>query len=313
MSDGPKLLLIDANNMSHRVFHTHQELQYKGRCSGVLFGFMQQLIRLRKQYPEHFMVIAWDGGYARRKAESIEGVKSGIVPESYKESREKSKEEENSKKQEERESLFTQMDQLKEELLPFIRCFQVFKKGFEGDDLIFTYCKYVQQHNGEAVVVSSDKDFMQVLGISPSISVYDAMKDEIWTAERFQMEFAFPASLYVDYGAFVGETGPSSDNIFGIEGWGPKTSGDYIRQYGCFENIITAIQEKVTIKAKLSKKEQTLLASIPRFHLARSLKKMDDVKQLPTPYCDYKDEQSLYQKFIEWGFMSLLKDVKLLT
>jgi 5'-3' exonuclease len=272
---------------------------------------MQQLVYLRKKYPEHFMVIAWDGGYARRKADSLVGVAAGIIPESYKEAREKAKEKakEDPKKQEEIESLFTQMDQLKDELLPFVRCCQAVRKGFEGDDLIFTYCKYVQKWNGRAVVVSSDNDFKQVLALGQEITLYDAMKDEVWTAERFQMEFAFPATLYVDYGALVGETGPSSDNIFGVEGWGPKTSGDYIRQYGSFENIVEAVKAKT----KLSKKEQTLLASIPRFMLARSLKSMDVVEQVPMPHCPPMDSQVLYQKFIELGFMSLLKEVKLLT
>jgi 5'-3' exonuclease len=270
---------------------------------------MRQLIYLRKTYPDYFMVISWDGGYDRRKAESLAGVEAGIVPSSYKESREKSKEEADPKKQEEMESLFLQMDQLKEELLPLIRCVQARREGVEGDDIIFTYCKYVKQWNGKAIVVSSDRDFYQVLGIGPEIKVYDAMKDETWSQERFQMEFGFHPSLYVDYGALVGETGPSSDNIFGVDGWGPKTSGDYVRQYGSYENIVSAIKEK----AKKSKKEQTLLDSHPRFMLARSLKSMDEIEHIPRPKCEKKDSQILYKKFLELGFMSLLRDIELLT
>ena len=308
-NEGPKLLLIDGNNMSHRVFWTNQELRYKGRCTGVLFGFMRQLIYLRKTYPEYFMIISWDGGYARRKAESQAGVAAGIIPSSYKELREKSKEDADPKKQEEMESLFLQMDQLREELLPLIRCTQAKRDGVEGDDIIFTYCNYVKKWNGKAIVVSSDRDFYQVLGIGPEIKVYDAMKDETWTEERFQMEFGFHPSLYVDYGAFVGESGPSSDNIFGVDGWGPKTSGDYVRQYGSYENIIAAVKEK----PKKSKKEQTLLESHQRFLLARSLKSMDEIANVPRPKCEQKDSQILYTKFLELGFMSLLRDVKLLT
>src|ERR1035437_2996280 len=138
MSEGPKLLLIDGNNMSHRVYWTHQELQYKGNYTGLLFGFFRQLITLRKKFPEHFFVVAWDGGYARRKAESQKGVEDGIISSAYKEPREKAKEEADSKKLAEMESLNTQMDQLKNEAFPLVRCVQAFQKGIEADDIINT-------------------------------------------------------------------------------------------------------------------------------------------------------------------------------
>ena len=303
---GPKLLLIDGNNMSHRVFWTHQELQYKGRYTGVLFGFFRQLIFLRKKFPEHFMVVAWDGGYARRKAESQTAVVAGIVPSSYKEPREIAKEDADPKKLEELESLNTQMNQLKDEALPLVRCVQAFRQGIEADDLIYTYCLLAHKWQGEAVVVSSDKDFYQVLGIGPEVTIFDAMKDETWTAERFKMEFGFEPTLWVDVGALQGDKG---DNIFGVEGWGPKTSCDYVRQYGSIESILDAIRAK----EKQSKKEQKLLENLVRMKLARSLKQMDEIQYVPRLICPNKESQPLYQKFLEFGFMSLLRDVKLLV
>ena len=306
MPNGPKLLLVDGNNMAHRVFWTHQELQYKGRYTGLLFGFFRQLIFLRKKFPDHFLIVAWDGGYDRRKAESQAGVTAGIIPESYKEAREKAKEAADPKKQEEVEALFVQMDQLRDEALPLVRCLQAHVKGVEGDDLIHTYCRYVHKWQGSAVVVSSDHDFFQLLGIGPEIIVFDAMKDETWTQERLQLEFGFPASLWVDFCSLTGDKG---DNIFGCDGWGPKTAGDYIRKYGSIENILAAIKAL----PKKGKKEQKLLDSVPRVELARSLKSMDEIPNVPMPRCAPRDSQGLYQKFLELGFMSLLRDVKLLT
>ena len=303
---GPKLLLVDGNNMAHRVFWTHQELQYKGRHTGLLFGFFRQLIFLRKKFPDYFLIVTWDGGYDRRKAESQAGVAAGIIPEYYKEAREKMKEAADPKKQEEMEALTVQMEQLKDEALPLARCLQAYVKGVEGDDLVYTYCKYVHKWQGSAVAVSSDQDFYQLLGIGPEITVFDAMKDETWTQERASMEFGFPASLWVDFCAITGDKG---DNIFGCDGWGPKTAGDYIRKYGSIENILAAIQAL----PKKGKKEQKLLDSVPRVELARSLKRMDEIPNIPMPRCAPRDYQGLYDKFLELGFMSLLRDVKLLT
>ena len=154
--------------------------------------------------------------------------------------------------------------------------------------------------------MSSDKDFMQILGIGPEVTIFDAMKDETWTAERFRMEFGFEPSLWVDMGALQGDKG---DNIISLDGWGPKTACDYVRQYGTIDAIIEAVRAK----DKKSKKEQMLLDNLPRVALARSLKKMDDIPNIPMLVYPHKESQPLYQKFLELGFMSLLRDVRLLV
>ena len=301
-----KLLLIDGNNMSHRVYWTHQELQYKGKYTGLLFGFIKQLIFLRKKFPEHYFVIAWDRGYSRRKEEAKKAVLAGIIPSGYKEQREIAREEADPKKLEEMESLNEQMRQLQYELLPMIRCTQTMMSGVEADDLIYSFCQYVHKYDGEAIVVSSDRDFLQVLGIGQEIKIFDAMKEETWTIERFEAEFGFSPELWVTAGALMGDT---SDNIFGVDGWGPKTACDYVRQHGTVDKIIEAIKSK----PKQSKKEQNVLESIDRLKLALSLKKMDDITGIPRPNCGAKESEPLYSKFLDLGFMSLTKDVKLLV
>ena len=307
MSDStPKLLLIDGNNMSHRVFWTHQDLQYKGQYTGLIFGFLRQLIFLRKKFPDHFIVVAWDRGYVRRKAESLLAVASGIVPSAYKEPREKAKDDASQEKKDALESLNTQMDQLRDDILPLVRCTQAIMTGIEADDLIYSYCKLMKKWGGQAVIVSSDKDFYQVLSLGPEIVIFDAMKEETWSDERVNMEFNFSSSLWVDFCSLTGDKG---DNIFGVDGWGPKTAGDYIRQYGCIENIMQAVKAK----DKHTKREKMLLDSEARLSLARSLKHMDDIPHVPMPRCAKKDSKVLYAKFLEFGFMSLLKDLPLLT
>jgi len=301
-----KLVLIDGNNMSHRVFWTHQDLQYKGMYTGLLFGFFRQLIFLRKKYPDYHFVIAWDRGYARRKAEANNAIAAGIIPSGYKGQREDARAEADEKKLAELESLNTQMSQLQDVLLPMMKCSQVMMSGIEADDLIYSYCKYVDKYNGQAIIVSSDRDFLQVLGIGQNIKIYDAMKDETWTVERFEAEFGFSPTLWVDAGALMGD---HSDNIFGVDGWGPKTACDYVRQFGSVEKIV----EAVTAKTKKSKKELKLLDSSERLALALSLKKMDEIPNLPRPKCEPKDGEALKEKFIELGFASLIKEAKILV
>jgi len=290
---GPKLLLIDGNNMCHRVFWTNQTLSHKGKGTGVLFGFFKQLIHLHKSYPDHFRIIVWDRGYARRLEESQKAVEAGIIPSAYKANREKNKPE--------LEDMFEQMNQLRDSVLDMIRCVQVSEKGVEADDIIYTYTKYVQKWHGEAVVVSSDNDFFQAL--APGVTIYDAMKKEVWTEERFNVEVGFSPSLWVDAGALMGDTG---DNIHGVDGWGPKTTNKYVRQYGGIDAVVAAVQAK----KKRSKTEQNLLDSLPRLALAKSLKQMDIIPNVPMPrLCRNIDSKSVEKMFLEFGFASLLKEI----
>lgn len=289
---GPKLLLIDGNNLSYRVFFTHQELAYKGKLTGVLFGFFKQLVRLHKEYPNHFRIIAWDGGYARRLDESKKAVEAGIIPSAYKENRKE-------RDKEELQALFDQMDQLRE-VLDGVRCVQVRIDGVEADDIINTYSRYAAKWGGEAVVISSDKDFYQV--IQPGVKIHDTMKDEIWSYERFEKEYGFNPSLWVDAGAIMGDSG---DNIHGADGWGPVTTCKYIREHGGLD----AVLEAVRAKEKKTKKEEVLLQSEAVVRLARSLKQMDIIPNLPRPrMCRPIVAGAIKQFFIEHGFVSLMQE-----
>jgi DNA polymerase-1 len=264
---------------------------------------MKQLTSLHKQFPEHFRIISWDRGYTRRKAESEEGVSQGIVPESYKAAREQKKEDGDAETQAKMEELREQMGQL-EVLLKLVRCIQVEREGVEGDDILHSYARTYLKWDAESVIVSSDQDFYQC--IDKGISIYDAMKKETWNLERFETEFEFHPSLWVDVGAIQGEVGPSKDNIFGVDGWGPVNAVKYVRQYGDVDAII----EGLKAKKKRGKKEETFLNSIPRLRLAKSLKRMDIIPQLPKPRVMVPlTKEALETKFLEFGFASLLKEI----
>ena len=226
MSDGPKLLLVDGPNLCFREFFSKKHLSHKGRAVDVLFGTFKSLVSYHKKWPEHFRIMCWEGGYARRLAESEAAVEAGLIPSSYKQNRRDKAAEPDP----ELEPLFEQMDILKEDLLTETKTMQVRVKGYEGDDVINSYADWVTRNGGNAVIISSDQDFYQCL--SPNVSLFDARSKELWTLERFEKEFGFHPTLWVDKGAIEGEIGPSKDNIFGVEGWGPVTACKYVSEHG---------------------------------------------------------------------------------
>jgi len=296
MPEGPKLLLLDGNNTCHKIFwamkRSKQNLSYKGRAVEVVYGFFRHLISLHKEYPDYFRIVAWDRGYARRLEESTKAVEAGIIPSAYKATRHTDDNEDD------RERVHSQMDELRNSL-SLVRCLQVAVDGVEADDIINTYVQTYRKWGSKFVIVSSDKDFYQLLGKDVIIRRRD---DDIWTEERFRLETGISPEAWLEAGALMGETG---DNIFGVEGWGPVTALKYAKEYGDIDSIIKAVEAK----EKKSKKEQVLLESIPRLRLAKSLKAMDVIQGLPKPrVCRDVNAAALEKYFLEWGFASLLKE-----
>jgi DNA polymerase-1 len=299
MSDGPKLLLIDGLNLCFREFFSKKQLSHKGKAVDVLYGVFKSLTSYHKKWPDYFRIVCWEGGYARRLAESEVGVEKGIIPQSYKQNRRDKKEEESSV---DLEPLFEQIEQL-EELLKRTRTMQVRIEGYEADDVINSYADWAVRHGGEAVIVSSDQDFYQCL--RPGITVFDARAKELWTRERFEKEFDFSVELWVDKGAIEGEVGPSKDNIFGVDGWGPVTACKYVTEYGDIDAILEALRQK----KKRGKREETFLEQEERLRLAKSLKRMDVIPELPMPrVLRHVTKSDVEKLFLEFGFASLLKE-----
>lgn len=300
MLEAKRFVLIDGNNLAHRVWWAQNQLQYRQTVIGLLFGFLRSLIALRKKYPNETFVVAWDEGYARRFAESEVGVRKGIIPETYKANRIARQAEPDMADL--FESMNVQRDQIRHELLPHLNLVQITVQGSEADDVIYTYVMRNFRVGGTSIVVTSDQDYFQLL--RPGVILCDPIKDEVWNRERFQVEFGFDPELWVDVGAIMGDKG---DNIFGVNGWGPKTTCQYVREYGTVEEIYAVVEAKP--QKKLLKREQELLRSKERIALAYSLKKMDELPcYLSTEPGPCWSTKELEQYMFGYRFASLFKD-----
>lgn len=300
MSEGPKLLLIDGNNMAHRVFWAHKSLAHAGRHTGLLFGFLKQLITLHKEFPEYFRIVAWDKGYDARLAMTRKAIEEGILPPNEGDKSYEYKGNRDHEMTPERESLLEQMDEMKI-CLDLCRCLQVGVQGEEADDILYTYAVENRANGGESIIVSSDNDLYTVLG--DGVTIYDAMKHETWTKERFAIEFGFGPDRWLDVAGLMGEKG---DNIFGCPSWGPVNALEYVREHGTVDDVIAAIQAK----DKLSAREKKLLNHIPRVRLAKELKRLHVVPGVPKPRVLRRPDKEELEKYcISFGFASLLKEL----
>ena len=137
--------------------------------------------------------------------------------------------------------------------------------GVEADDVIGTLARKVEADGHRAVIVSSDKDFQQLL--SPSVTMYKPRSrgagfDHI-TADSFTEEFALEPVQFIDVLALMGD---SSDNVPGVKGIGVKTAVKLLKGYGTLENLLERAAE---IKAKRAR--EGLLANADMARLSKRL------------------------------------------
>lgn len=134
-------------------------------------------------------------------------------------------------------------------------------EGFEADDLIATYAKKATDKGYEVVIVSADKDLMQL--IRPGVEFYDSMKDKFFTPEDVKEKFGVYPDKVVDVQALAGD---STDNVPGVPGIGLKTAAELINQFGSLEDVLNKAEE-----IKQNKRRETLLANIENARISKQL------------------------------------------
>jgi len=148
--------------------------------------------------------------------------------------------------------------------------------GYEADDIIAAYACHVRDEGGEVVIVSSDKDLMQLVG--DRVSMLDTMKNvRIGPPQVFE-KFGVPPEKVVDVQALCGD---SVDNVPGAPGIGVKTASALITEYGDLESLLARASE-----IKQDKRRQTLIDFADQIRLSRQLVQLDCETPLPSPLDD---------------------------
>ncbi|MEO1149532.1 MAG: DNA polymerase I [Pseudomonadota bacterium] len=135
------------------------------------------------------------------------------------------------------------------------------QEGFEADDIIATYARMVEAEGGEAVIVSSDKDLMQL--VTDKISMLDPMKNKMLRRDEVIEKFGLGPEHVIDIQALAGD---SVDNIPGVPGIGIKTAAQLIEDYG---DLDTLLERAPDIKQK--KRRENLMEFADQARLSRDL------------------------------------------
>jgi len=211
-----RLVLVDGNALLHRAYHAVPPFTTsKGELVNAVFGFSSMILKVLSELNPEYLAIAWDekGPTFRHQAYT-----------QYKATRGPSD-----------EGLSGQ----------YVRVHQVVKAfnipefklaGYEADDLIGTLAKQAEEKDLEIIVVTGDRDIMQL--IDEKIKVFMPKKTlsdvGLYGVEEFVAKYGFFPKQLTDYKGLAGD---ASDNIPGVAGIGDVTATKLIHQFETIEGI----------------------------------------------------------------------------
>ena len=223
-----KLMVIDGNSIVNRAYYGIRPLTTRdGLYTHAIFGFLTTLLRLREEESPDAVCVTFDvhAPTFRHTADA-----------DYKATRKPMPEE-----------LRQQMPVLKE-VLAALNIPRYELEGWEADDLIGTISRKCEASDWECVVVTGDKDSLQLITDKTKVKLVSTRMGQTttkdMTQEAFRDQYGFDPIHMIDLKALMGD---ASDNIPGVPGIGEKTAMALVQTYGS----IDALYEKMPdIEAK---------------------------------------------------------------
>ena len=287
----PRLFLIDGSSYIFRAFFAIPPLSNAaGLPTNAIFGFTNILLKLLKQHRPEYVVVALDAGretfrndmYADYKANRPEAP-AELIPQ------------------------FPYFRKILDVLnLPLLEL-----PGYEADDIIATLCGTMSGKGCEVIVVSSDKDLMQL--VTDGIRLLDSAKDRWIGADQVREKFGVAPEQVVEV---MGLMGDPVDNIPGVKGIGEKTAIALIQQFQTLENLFDHVAEVEQMKLRGAARVRKILdQGRNAAFLSRDLATVKRDVPIETPLEALRARAPDIDKarvlFNELGFTNLLKSLEI--
>lgn len=286
VKDKNELILIDGSGY---IFRAYYAMAYGGKSTpitnpagvpvGAVYGFSNMLMKLLKDHAGARIAVVFDAARKNFRYDLYDQYKAnrGETP----------------------EDLIPQFPLVRQATTAFgLPGLEL--DGFEADDLIATYARQAAAKGEKVIVISSDKDLMQL--VNDDIVMLDPMKDKIIDRDGVFEKFGVGPEKVIDVQSLIGD---SSDNVPGVPGIGPKTAAQLIDEFGTLENLLENLGD-----IKQEKRRQTLIDNADMARISKRLVTLVDTVPVPVPLEDIKPYElisaPLVSFFMEQGFKSLL-------
>jgi len=280
----PTVFLVDGSNYIYRAFYAIRELtNSRGFPTNAIYGFTTMLMKLCRDYNPDYIAVFFDSrGPTFRHA----------MYEEYKANRKAMPDE-----------LAAQIPAIKD-VVHALAVPGVEKEGVEADDAIGTAVRSLSGSGVRTVIVSGDKDMMQL--VSEDVTMIDTMKDKVYDVAAVTGRFGVAPEQVVEV---LGLAGDTSDNVPGVPGIGEKTAAKLVREYGEVEAVIS---HAGAIKNK--RVRENLIAYADQARLSRELVVIKTDVDIPCTLEDFRpgeeNEGELKRLFTEFEFSSLIQKMK---
>jgi DNA polymerase-1 len=275
LKPGDHLFLVDGSNFIFRAYFQsiNQDRKYNARSDGLPSGavrlFATKLFQFVREgvlgvKPTHLAIVFDKTENSFRKAlyPAYKGNRSDPPPD-----------------------LIPQFPLMREAVRAF-GLIPVEQDVYEADDLIATYARQAREAGADVLIVSADKDLMQLVG--PGVAMYDPASGDAKKGAGFRAErkigepevveyFGVMPNRVVDVQALAGD---STDNVPGAPGIGIKTAAQLIGEYGDLETLLARAGE-----IKQPKRRETLTNPevVEKVRISHKLVTLVDDVEVETP------------------------------
>jgi len=280
-----KIYIIDAVNFLFRSYYAIGAMTNDlGQSTNALFGFIRSVQKILRDFSPNHIVCVFDGPENKKSRQALYA--------EYKSHRAGAP-----------EDLFPQFDWASE-YCEFAGIATLCIDGVEADDTMATVAVWAEAKGAKVYLCSSDKDLMQL--VNDNVFLLQAHKDNlIIDAIKVEELFGVKPNQMLDLLAIMGD---SSDNIPGLEGFGPKTAASLLQEFGTLDEIL-----KYPEKVKGEKKQETLRTQKEVALLSRELATLNRDLLIPKDEKFYELKNSNLEKLREFyhqmKFNTLLREL----
>jgi DNA polymerase-1 len=280
----PTLYLIDGSAYIYRAFFALPALNNsRGLQTNAVYGFTTTLLKIIREHKPDGLAVAFDEKGPTLRHEEFKDYKAQRPP---------------------------MPDGMKGQIPYIHRVVEALnipaarQAGYEADDLIGTLARQAEQAGYDVVIVTGDKDMLQL--VTSHIRIYDPVKDKWSGNAECVAKFGVEPGRVIEV---MGLMGDASDNIPGVKGIGEKTAMKLIAQFGTIDELLRRLDEVTSARIKTLLSEQAENA-----RLSRKLATIDTqspVEFQPESYrIKLPHEEQLAELLRELEFTSLLKSLQ---
>lgn len=217
-----KFVIIDGSSLVYRAFYALPLLTTaSGQYTNAAYGFATMLVKLLADLKPDTLVIAFDKGKKTFRNEMYTEYKGTRKPTPN--------------------ELSAQIP-LIHELVEAFGITLVEEAGYEADDIIGTLATKAAQAGNEVIVVTGDRDALQLIGdhLSVMLTKKGISEMQLFDEVAFKEKYGLMPIALIDLKGLMGD---SSDNIPGVPGVGEKTATKLLLEYGSIENVLDNIAQ----------------------------------------------------------------------